>query len=326
MSHNQMSEQAFSLLAEGLASNSRLTDLFFTHNDLQLGGEGGIKVIQSLSNKRDLKSLALNSCNLNGQLLEELMSALEQNTVLKELYLFANKIEPDGAHCISAIIKNKPKLSCIGLSNNRLGADGAIEIAQNGLEGKQELVKISIENNVIGNIGLRAISLALKDCHHLQEFYLYNNEIDDEPITEFTNFISRQRDLFALGLEFNRIGYKGIIPILDSLAHLPKLEKLYLNQNDINSSAAESLFNFVSLVKNLKELRISNNLLEDEGGLKLAEAILLNPQLRVCHVSNNKLSSEVAETFAEVIRKNAQLKDLDLSNNLFIMDELQTLA
>jgi len=80
-----------------------------------------------------------------------------------------------------------------------------------------------------------------------------------------------------LGLEFNRIGYKGIIPILDSLANLPKLEKLYLNQNDINSQAAESLFNFVSLVKNLKELRISNNLLEDEGGLKLAEAILLNP-------------------------------------------------
>ena len=130
--------------------------------------------------------MAINSCNLNGELLEELKKALEQNTVLKELYLFANKIEPDGAHCISAIIQNKTKLSCIGLSNNRLGADGAIEIAQNGLDGKREVVKISIENNVIGNLGLRAISMALRDCHHLQEFYLYNNEIDDDPITEFT--------------------------------------------------------------------------------------------------------------------------------------------
>jgi len=48
MSHNQMSEYAFGLLAEGLASNSKLTDLFFTHNDLQLGGDGGKRVIQSL--------------------------------------------------------------------------------------------------------------------------------------------------------------------------------------------------------------------------------------------------------------------------------------
>lgn len=34
MSHNEMSEPALMLLSEGLASNSRLTDLFFTHNDL----------------------------------------------------------------------------------------------------------------------------------------------------------------------------------------------------------------------------------------------------------------------------------------------------
>lgn len=278
--------------------------------------------IQSLSNKRDLKSLALNSCNLNGNLLEELKKSLAHNTVLKELYLFANKIDPDGASCISAIIQNKQNLSCLGLSNNRLGADGAIEIAQNGLDGKQEIVKISIENNVIGNLGLRAIALALKECNSLQEIYLYNNEIDDDPILEFTEFLTRQHDLFAIGLEFNRIGYKGVEPILASLTNHQKLEKLYLNQNDINSQAAESIFNFISLVKNLKELRISNNLLEDDAGLKLAEAILLNPQLRVCHVSNNKLSSAVAELFADVIRKNNQLKDLDLSNNLFIMDEL----
>jgi hypothetical protein len=29
-----MSPHAFDLMAEGLASNTRLTDLFFTHNDL----------------------------------------------------------------------------------------------------------------------------------------------------------------------------------------------------------------------------------------------------------------------------------------------------
>jgi hypothetical protein len=41
---------------------------------------------------------------------------------------------------------------------NKLSHTGAIEIANNGLEGKRGLVKISIENNSIGNIGLQAIS------------------------------------------------------------------------------------------------------------------------------------------------------------------------
>ena len=72
MSHNQMSEKAFGLLAAGLQNNTCLTDLFFTHNDLQEAGDGGIEFIKALSNKKDLKSLALNSCNLNGALLAEL--------------------------------------------------------------------------------------------------------------------------------------------------------------------------------------------------------------------------------------------------------------
>jgi len=87
---------------------------------------------------------------------------------------------------------------------------GAVEIARNGLEGKTALQKISIENNVIGNEGLKAISLALAGCKTMQEFYLYNNEIDDDPIEEFCALCKGSNDLFAVGLEFNRIGYKGL--------------------------------------------------------------------------------------------------------------------
>jgi Ran GTPase-activating protein (RanGAP) involved in mRNA processing and transport len=135
-------------------------------------------------------------------------------------------------------------------------------------------VKLSIENNCIGNEGLKAISIALKECRGLQEIYLYNNEIDDEPIEDFTNMIAQQADLHILALEFNRIGYKGLAFILNALTGLEKLERLYLNQNDINSQAGDTLYYFVTKIKNLKELRISNNLLEDYAGTKLAEAIL----------------------------------------------------
>jgi len=64
-----MSKDAMLLFSEGLSANTRLTDLFFTHNDLQECGEGGIAFLKALSNKKDLRSLALNSCNLNGDYL-----------------------------------------------------------------------------------------------------------------------------------------------------------------------------------------------------------------------------------------------------------------
>ena len=53
------------------------------------------------------------------------------------------------------------------------------------------LTKISIENNGIQNSGLKAIAQALKECRLIQEFYLYNNELDDDPIEDFTKLLSR---------------------------------------------------------------------------------------------------------------------------------------
>lgn len=54
---------------------------------------------------------------------------------MREFYLYANTINADGAVFISNCIKNKPFLTTLGLSNNKLGKDGALEIAENGLKG-----------------------------------------------------------------------------------------------------------------------------------------------------------------------------------------------
>lgn len=74
----------------------------------------------------------------------------------------------------------------------------------------------------------------------------------------------------------NRIGYKGIGLILNALVNSPKLEKLYLSNNEVNVQASDCLFDFISKTKSLKELRISNNVLEDAAGLKIAEGLLAN--------------------------------------------------
>lgn len=105
--------------------------------------------------------------------------------------MFANKIGEEGAGNISAMIKTKSKLTCLGLSNNKLGSSGAVEIAMQGLTGKNQMVKLSIENNGIGNPGVQAISQALRNCTRLQEIYLYNNDIDDDPLEHFVALLRK---------------------------------------------------------------------------------------------------------------------------------------
>ena len=186
MSHNKMSAKAIELLAGGLRDNTRLTDFFFTHNNLAEHLEASKTLLATFANKKDLRSLAFNSCNLDNVLLLSMQKAIEDHTKLKELYLFANKIDKEGAQYISKIIQNKNFLTCLGLSNNRLDAAGAVEIAKYGLKDKTSIVKLSIENNGIGNEGLKEISIALAKCTKIEELYLYNNEIDDDPIKDFT--------------------------------------------------------------------------------------------------------------------------------------------
>lgn len=72
MSHNHMSAKALGMLAQGLAANSKLTDFFFTHNNLMEHAEEAKVFLGSFENKRELRSLALNSCNLSNELLETL--------------------------------------------------------------------------------------------------------------------------------------------------------------------------------------------------------------------------------------------------------------
>lgn len=88
-----MSAHAIKLLTVGLQENTVLTDFFFTHNDLSASPDESLALIKSLENKQNLSTLAINSCNLNGELLEELQRSIENHCNLRELFLFANKID-----------------------------------------------------------------------------------------------------------------------------------------------------------------------------------------------------------------------------------------
>ena len=70
---------------------------------------------------------------------------------------------------------------------------------------------------MIGNIGLQAISAALANNESLTGVYLYNNDLDDDILPEFSKMLANKSKLTVLGLEYNRIRSKGAISVFNVL-------------------------------------------------------------------------------------------------------------
>jgi Leucine-rich repeat (LRR) protein len=170
---------------------------------------------------------------------------------LRELYLYSNDLPETQAKNISLMIKNKTNLTILGLSNNKLGQVGACDLANEGLKGKFDLMKLSLESNLINNQGLRAVSEALMDNKELVELYLYNNELEDEPLLDFAKMLKNKRNLTVLGLEFNKIGHNGASLIMDATKDLHNFQKFYINNNQIDGSVGDSLKKFIETCEKL---------------------------------------------------------------------------
>ena len=54
----------------------------------------------------------------------------------------------------------------------------------------------------------------------LVELYLYNNELEDEPLLDFAKMLKNKRNLTVLGLEFNKIGHNGASLVMDAIKDL----------------------------------------------------------------------------------------------------------
>ena len=119
-------------------------------------------------------------------------------------------------------------------------------------------MKLSLESNLIGNLGLIGLSKAMIDNESLEELYLYNNEIDDDGIDTFVEMLSNKKRLRILGLEYNKIRNKAE-SVMRILEEKPNFERLYLTQNMIQSSSGEAVYSLLNSSLSIKELRMNHN-------------------------------------------------------------------
>ena len=139
------------------------------------------------------------------------------------------------------MLANKSRLKTLGLSNNIIGQGGARELASTCLAGLHSLTRLALESNLIGNLGLEAIARALVDNTTLKEIFLYNNDLDDDTMREFSAMLGNKAHLQTLGLEYNRIRSRGANHVFEALNALPRMERLFFAHNLIGEDSAQPI-------------------------------------------------------------------------------------
>ena len=155
------------------------------------------------------------------------------------LDISSNDISCHGAVALSSCLKYFPYLEELDISSNNIEAQGAIAIASS-LSG--HLHKLNISNNRIPSSGANSIADALKQCTHLEELNIRDNQIGDVGLCVLAStFCHYAQCLHKLDISNNNIGINGVNAIANALKQCTHLEELNISNNRIEKDRACSL-------------------------------------------------------------------------------------
>ena len=216
----------------------------------------------------------------------------------------------------------------------------------------REKTKVSLKNISTVKI-LDLANSSLNDCvvddiefilsrNKLEEVYLGGNNLKEAGMIKIANILISNNTLKVFDFSNNTI--QGIMAskIAAALANKVKLEKLFLNESElqaediiiittklrcvslkvfdvsrnfIKSTAASGIAKVLSLNTQLEELYLGGNILQAEGIGKISLNLVNTKTLRVFDISNNNISSEAATKIGHAVNNQVQLEKLILSRN-----------
>jgi len=126
----------------------------------------------------------------------------------------------------------------------------------------------------------------------------------------------------------NALGKKGIIALRNLLDNQHNLQELYINNNGLDTAAAELIAELLLFQKptKLRTVHCINNLLSNGGGTALATVFAESPDLESVIITATRIGSEGGLSLAKGLSGTKNLRHLDLSDNTFDEEGSQILA
>ncbi|XP_051865124.1 uncharacterized protein LOC127566648 [Pristis pectinata] len=175
---------------------------------------------------------------------------------------------------------------------------GGCHIQCEGLQrlgpGLHKCRELGLENNDLGDSGVKPVSAALRDPEcKIQRLRLAWNRLTDSGVEDLACALSTNRSLTELDLNGNKLGDSGVKPVSAALRDPEcKIQRLRLWDVGLTDSGAEDLASALSTNRSLTGLDLGSNSLTDRCVPALRRLILTLPSLEWIWLRGNRFSSD----------------------------------
>eukprot|EP00940_MAST-03C_sp_MAST-3C-sp2_P000272 g272.t1 len=263
---------------DGIASIAPHLPPTFSLNNNEAGVEGA-RVLASAMSKgafRSTKKMWLSGNRFGPEGIRILASTLPMlSNSLNFLDLSNNAIGPRGAPYLAGALRKLVSLKRLAISQNQLTSSGQVKLSA-GLESLEQLEHLNFCEEKIDKEGAKALSDSIACLRALKELNMFASALGSDGMAFLCPALRRcGRNMRTLKLSFSHIGDSGVTELSNVLPHLPMLEHLELQWNQVTHVGAKSLANAISAgsAPNLSHLNLGWNVIGSRGGTAMARAI-----------------------------------------------------
>jgi Ran GTPase-activating protein (RanGAP) involved in mRNA processing and transport len=212
---------------------------------------------------------------------------------LKSFQMQHSSIGAHAAVVIAGLVKHKPGIRVVDLTDNQIGTKGALRFARL-IYGTNRLISVSLGSNSIADEGVEALFHAL--C---------------------TNISVVAVDLgSAAPVGRNSFGLRASRTLSKMLRHNLALSSLNISMCELTADLITIVADGLSQNGTLSELELSCNSIRSKGAAALLSACIKSRIVRL-GLASNEIGDEVAPIVTQYLTKNQYVKSLDLSANMF---------
>ncbi|XP_078419524.1 protein phosphatase 1 regulatory subunit 37 [Cetorhinus maximus] len=224
-------------------------------------------VAQGLKFNSHLRVLRLDSASMSGRPLMLLVSALNVNQMLQELYLADNNLNSvQDSMNLRELLQSNYTIRLLDLKNNCILNTGLQDICEGLRRQKQGLKTLILWNNKLTHVGMSHLAAILPNLTCLETLNLGHNPLSNEGIHRLKGALIANRSVTRLGLASTAITSEGAIAIAEFVVESAGILRLDLRRNRIRTGGLMALSLALRLNHSLVRLDLDKEPMGETAG------------------------------------------------------------
>ncbi len=314
LSDHVLSEQDIISLTQVLANNQTLKRLDLSN--IIISEESAKALAHLLTTNSTLTDLLVCNCQINDPVLKILTNALSQNQTLEILDLSENRIGGEGALALAET--HFSTLKELYLNTNLIDDRGALALAKT-LESNKKLKYLSLHENTFGMESTSALINTLNLNETLTDLSLDKDKIREDLFETFDNLILRNQTFDQTNESTIEVLRKTLEPVREGNSRLLLMHKV------LNEETVSDVCSVIATSTTLRAFSLFNVPFTNFAIKALSKAIATNKSLTSVQLITG-FSPEVGSELLKAIASNQGIESVSIQYDRWLDDFMEPLC